>query len=259
MKDEFPRPETQLNVLRRYLHVIALLQNNKDPEDWNGSSLANLLSLEEPGGPLTDKNIRDYIKKNLEEELGLLIEKKRGSRRTLLADSLEGDRLRRIAAVYAGFVVADSTRDLVLERLIQKHPLDCLWLLARIHFAVVEKKKLRFDYMPNTARKAYTITVRPYHQVFRNNNLYLAALNEYNGVLSLFIINKIEKLTVLPDRFTEDIPSLDAIFADTLGSFIGKRHKIRIRFTRKVLTMIEQVISILEPKITEIEKVSSVT
>jgi len=250
----FPKPETQLNVLRRYLHVLALLQNNKDPEDWNGSSLANVISKEESGDPLTDKNVRDYIRKNLEEELGLEIDKKRGSRRTLLAEPPEGKLLRRIASVYADFVVTDTTRELVLERLIQKHPYDCLWMLARIHFAVVERKKIGFKYIPNTARTAFSYTVHPYHMVFRNNNLYLAALNEYNGILSLFIVNKIDNLTVIDESFNEEIPAVSDIFADSLGSFIGKRYNVRIRFTRNVLSMIEQVISILEPDITEIEK-----
>ena len=59
MTKEFPKPDTQLNVLRRYLHVLALLQNNKDPEDWNGSTLADIISKEEAGDPLTDKNVRD--------------------------------------------------------------------------------------------------------------------------------------------------------------------------------------------------------
>jgi hypothetical protein len=254
MKKEFPKPETQLNVLRRYLHVLALLHNKKDPEDWNASSLADLLSLEETGEPLTDKTIRDYIRKNLADELGLRIEKKRGGRRTLLADFLEEDMLRRVALVYSSFVITDTARDLVLERLIKKHPLDCLWLLARMHFAIVERKKMRFEYTPNTARQPYCYTVHPYHLVFRNNNLYFVGKNEYNGVLSLFIVNKIDRLEVLAEHFDEDVPSLSDIFADTLGSFIGKRYNVRIRFKRKVLSMIEQVISILEPEIIEVEK-----
>ncbi len=253
MDKEFPKPETQLNVLRRYLHVLSLLQN-KDDKSWNATKLADLLSREESGDPLTNKTIRDYIHKNLEEELGISIKKKKGGRRTELVDNISPDLLKRIASIYSSFVISDTTKDIVLERLIIKHPNDCLWILSRIHFAIVERNKIRFEYMPNTVRKAKKYTVHPYHLVFRNNNLYLVAKNEANGILSLFILNKIDKLTVSNDFYTENIPELNDIFADTLGSFIGKRYNIRIRFTRKVLPMIDQVISILEPKITEIEK-----
>ncbi len=254
MDKEFPKPETQLNVLRRYLHVLSLLQNKDDKPPWNASKLADLLSREKTGEALTNKTIRDYIRKNLEEELGISIKKKKGGRRTELVDKISPDLLKRIASIYSSFVISDTTRDIILERLIIKHPNDCLWMLARIHFSIVIKKKIRFEYMPNTERKAKKYTVHPYHLVFRNNNLYLVAKNEANGILSLFILNKIDKLIVANDSYTENIPELNDIFADTLGSFIGKRYNIRIRFTRKVLPMIDQVISILEPKITEIVK-----
>lgn len=254
MDKEFPKPETQLNVLRRYLHVLSLLQNKDDKTLWNASTLADLLSREESGEPLTNKTIRDYIRKNLEEDLGISIKKKKGGRRTELVDIISPDLLKRIASIYSSFVISDTTKDIVLERLIIKHPTDCLWMLSRIHFAIVEKKKIRFDYMPNTERKVKKYLVHPYHLVFRNNNLYLIAKNEANDILSLFIMNKIDKLAVANDSYKEIIPKLNDIFADTLGSFIGKRYDIRIRFTRKVLPMIDQVISILEPKIIEIQK-----
>ena len=254
MKNRFPKPETQLNVLRRYLHIIALLQNKDDTENWNASTLADLISQEESGNEPSEKAIRDYIRKNLEEELGIEINKKKGGRKISISDLLDDELLVRIASVYSSFVVNDSTRDIIMKRLIKKHPGECLWMLARIHFAIVEKKRLTFEYMPNTERRNKNYTVNPYHLVFRNNNLYLVAKNLQNGVVSLFIVNKIANLNVKGDRYYDKVPKLSAIFADTLGSFIGKKHAMRIRFTRRVLPMIDQAISVLEPKIVEIEK-----
>ncbi len=254
MKNSFPKPETQLNVLRRYLHIIALLQNRNDPENWNASTLAELISQEESGKEPSEKAIRDYMRKNLENELGIEIKKKRGGRKINIADLLDKEMLVRIASVYSSFVVNDSTRDVIIKRLIKKHPEECLWMLARIHFAIIETRRITFDYMPNTERKTKNYTVNPYHLVFRNNNLYLVAKNLLNGVVSLFIVNKIANLNVKSDRYDESIPKISKIFADTLGSFIGKRYNMRIRFTRRVLPMIDQAISVLEPKIVEIEK-----
>ena len=34
----FPDPEKKLAIIKRYLHILALLQNNKDPIDWNGTT-----------------------------------------------------------------------------------------------------------------------------------------------------------------------------------------------------------------------------
>lgn len=254
MKNRFPKPETQLNVLRRYLHIIALLQNKDDTENWNATTLADLISQEESGNEPSEKAIRDYIRKNLEEELGIEIQKKKGGRKISIADMLDSDLLARVASVYAGFVVNDSTRDVIIKSLIRKHPEDCLWMLARIHFSIIEKKRLSFEYMPNTERRNKSYTVNPYHLVFRNNNLYLVAKNLHNGTVSLFIVNKIAKLEVRNERYNERVPKLSAIFADTLGSFVGKKHAMRIRFTRRVLPMIDQALSVLEPKIVEIEK-----
>ena len=172
MNHKFPKPETQLNVLRRYLHVIALLQNKNDPENWNASTLADLISQEESGDEPSEKAIRDYMKKNLENELGIEIKKKKGGRKINISDLLDTEMLVRIASVYSSFVVNDSTREIIVKRLIKNHPKECLWMLARIHFAIIEKKKLTFDYMPNTERKSKNYTVNAYHLVFRNNNLY---------------------------------------------------------------------------------------
>ena len=254
MRNRFPKPETQLNVLRRYLHVIALLQNKNDPDNWNATTLADLISREESGDEPSEKAIRDYMKKNLENELGIEIKKKKGGRKINISELLDTDLLVRIASVYSSFVVNDSTRDVIMKRLIKKHPEECMWMLARTHFAIVERKRLTFNYMPNTERKSKSYTVNPYYLVFRNNNLYLVAKNLQNGVVSLFIVNKIENLNVRNDRYDDKKPKLSNIFADTLGSFIGKRYNMRIRFTRRVLPMIDQAISVLEPKIIEIEK-----
>lgn len=75
-------PQAQLNIIKRYLHVLALLQNNKDPVDWNSFTLADILSLDETEAVLTDKSVRDYIHKYLMDDLGIDIATVKGGRRT---------------------------------------------------------------------------------------------------------------------------------------------------------------------------------
>ena len=77
--------EKQIGILRRYLHILALLQNNKNPENWNGRSLADIIQYEENkfadnSKVMTGKSILDY-KDYLKEEFGFLIDTVKGGRR----------------------------------------------------------------------------------------------------------------------------------------------------------------------------------
>jgi hypothetical protein len=43
---QFPNPEGKINVLKRYLHVLALMQHIPENEEtWNAGRLAELLSM----------------------------------------------------------------------------------------------------------------------------------------------------------------------------------------------------------------------
>ncbi len=247
MKKQIPNPSTQINVLRRYLHILALLQNNKDPRDWNASSLAALISAEEGHDPgVADHVIRDYIGDHLEKELGIKFAKGRGMRRMELAEPLDDELLYRIANIYSTFVASDSTREVIISALIKKHRQDALWILASTHFAIVTRNMIQFDYIPHKKKKKYTYRVNPYHLVFRNNNLYLVGRNDYRGDTSLFIMNKIDNLKVLDVEFSEQIPKLGEIFKDSIGSYIGRKHAVVIHYTQKVQSRVEQLFSGIE-------------
>lgn len=245
-----PNPETRLGVIKRCLHVLALLQNPDDPESWNANKLADLLSSDEPADPLTDKAIRDYIRKYLVDEFDIDIATERGSRRTELAVDLDEDLALRLAGIYAGFTVKDTGRDIVLRRLMKQHPRDGLWMLARLYFAALLKKKIEFNYTPATATEPKHYRAHPYHLVLRNNNLYLVCKNLGHNVTALFIMNRVMGLRVLDEEFDEDAPTVDEIFKDSLGSFIGKKYAVVLRFHEKLLTTMEENLSILEPAFT---------
>ena len=250
----FPNPETRLAVIKRSLHVLALLQNNHDPVDWNANTLADLLSLDEHGNPLSDKTVRDYINEYLIKEFNIGIEKQKGGRRTELQDPIPEDSLLQILNVYSSFVVNDSTREIILKKLISKHPYEAMWILGRLYFAALARKKISFDYTTNKNSIINGCVTHPYHLVFRNNNLYLMALSEYSGKTQLYIVNKIENLKVLNDRFPEVPATVEKFFNDTLGSFIGTPQHVTIRYTKKISGMIDQMLFSLEPDITEINE-----
>lgn len=252
---QFPTPETQLNILRRYLHVLALVQSNKDPNQWNSVKLADLLSWDEEGDPVSDDSVRKYIKNYLIKDMGLDVSMSKGEHQILFDDTIDASLLEKIALVYTSFVTSDLSREVVLRHFIGKHPYDCLWMLATLHFATIRKKKVTFDYTPNRAEaegpKKYI--VHPYKMVFKNNNLYLVALPEGRRKVSLYIAYKIMNLRVLEETFSEDSPSMDEVFQDTLGSFIGKKYSVKLRVTKDLRGVMEQILSIVEPEISQIK------
>lgn len=248
-----PNPRTEYGVIKRYLHVLALLQNKKDPQNWNGSTLADMLSLDEADSTLSDKTVREYISEYLEKEMGIDITRIKGGRRTELTTDLEGELLQKLAMLYATFVVHDSSREFILKNFIVKHPFDCLWILARIYFASLEKRKIRFNYTTNTGYKITNALFHPYHIFLRNNNLYLYGKIHSEPSPWLFILNRIENLTITDEFFNEDIPLANEVFKDSLGSFIGKKYQITLRFTNQVFHQIEELLAVLEPKFEKLD------
>ncbi len=249
--ETFPSPETQLNILKRYLHVLALLQNGD--ETWNASNLAGILSLDEdPSDTLSDKSIREYIDDYLIKEMGLIVEKKKGAKRISLSIPLDKERMLRIAHVYTSFIINDSGRNIILKNFLRKHPEKGMWLLARIYFACKEKKKITFQYKPHSAKTWKNYLIKPYYLIFRNNNLYLVGGFEDSREI-LFIMNKIKNLAITNTLFDNEAQESEVLFKDSLGSYIGKTYKVKIRFDSEILGYLEQILGILEPRFKEID------
>lgn len=255
IRKEFPRPDSQLNVLKRYLHVLALIQNQKDSVDWNSQNLATMLYTDETGDPITDKMVRDYIRNSLKKELGIDVKTVKGGRRTGLNQEIDRDLLPSIVSVYSLFVSSDVSRDNIIKRHIKAHGEEALWILARIYFAAIQGHPVSFDYESRSEKKIKRYTVKPYHIVFRGNNLYLACGNLETGKDVLFIIPKIQpcSLKVSDDRFgTELRPSVDDLFSKSLGAFIGKKQKVVLRYSKTISHYITDIIDCVDPKIKDI-------
>ena len=60
VRKEFPRPDNQLKVLKRYLHVLALIQNDKDPTEWNADKIATMLYSDETGEIYWDEDLKSH-------------------------------------------------------------------------------------------------------------------------------------------------------------------------------------------------------
>nr|HPQ55302.1 WYL domain-containing protein [Spirochaetota bacterium] len=200
-----------------------------------------------------DKNIRDYISKYLENELSIDVDRTKGGRVTNLAEDLDEALHEKVALLYSNFVTRDSSREIILRSFLKKHPRDGLWMLARIYFAALEKKRITFDYTTNTGYEIKEAKYHPYHIVFRNNNLYLLGKVKGKTDTWLLILNRIRNLQVTDETFDEDIPNIDIVFNDCLGSFIGKKYDVTLRFKKNIIHQLEQFLSILEPRFSDID------
>ncbi|HOW83936.1 MAG TPA: WYL domain-containing protein [Spirochaetota bacterium] len=243
-----PDPEKKLAVIKRFLHIIALLQNPNDSTKWNGTSLADKLSLDEDRVTLTDKSIREYIKNDLKKNLGIDVGMGKGGRRVRLASPIETNKLASLINVYCLFVARDSSREIVLDQLMKRHPEDCLWMLASIYFAAKDNKRIECDYTNNQGEEKH-YTLDPYDLVLRNNNLYL-----YCGIPGeknprLFIVNRIRNLKLTDQDCPDPAMTADEAFSGSLGSFIGKKHFVRIRYSSAIENPMEQFLSIIDPVI----------
>lgn len=256
---QFPNPEGKINVLKRYLHVLALMQHIPDNgETWNAGKLADLLSMDESrDSGISDSNIRKYIKDHIENELGIDVDRKQGGLVSTLAEDLDNETQLNAARVYSEFVIKDTTKDMILKKFIEAMPDRALWTMARIYFAVIERRMIRFNYTTNTGYKINNWKLCPYYFVLRNNNLYLAAWDPAQKKRLPLLAERIRDLTVLDktDSINWDIPEVDELFKDSLSAYICDSGSIemRIKYSEKIKNTVENIISILEPDIKQLD------
>lgn len=258
----FPNPEGKINVLKRYLHILALLQyipEGEKPETWNARSLADILSLEEDGTrPPDDSLVRSYIKDHIQNELDISVDKKQGGVFSTLAEDLDIETQLKIARVYSDFVIKDTTRDMILEKFIKAMPDRALWTLARIYFAIVEKRMIQFNYVTNTGYKINKWKLCPYYFVFRNNNLYLVVWDPKQKKHIPLLAERIKGLSVLKksQNLQWDIIPVDELFKESLSAYISEcdSTKIKIRYSKKVSHTIDNIISVLDPQKESVER-----
>jgi hypothetical protein len=244
-------PETKLSVIKRYLHILALIQNPRDPQDWNMSTLADCLSHDEPGEPMTEKKVRIGLFEKIQSELGIDVSTYKGGRRVSLDEDLDHSLLVELLLAYSDFVITDTQRRIVMDTLARTLPNECLWILARIRFASLMLNIITFTYTNNEARTS-TVQMHPYHLVFRNNNLYLVGKRESDGRNCMYVLNRIRDLSVLDSRFNETVPGTDELFKNSLGSFISPDIvPVTIRFARNLSNTMHDVLAGLDAEYTE--------
>lgn len=249
--------EGKINVLKRYLHILALVQYNPEnefAESFQSTKLAELISKDEKDKKITRYNVHEYITKNIKDNFNIDIDNPLGDKPISIAEDLDFETQLMIARIYSNFVIKDTTRDIALSKYIKAMPDRALWTLARIYFAVLEKRVIQFDYTINNGKKIKRWKLYPFYFIFRETNLYLAGYDPAQGLLRILFAERIDNLVILDELISDDwpIPSVEEFFKSSLSAFksIFGPVNVKIRYKKDVGAKIENLIDPLEPIIT---------
>lgn len=247
-------PNTQIRILKHYLHVVSLLQNPENKDGWNYGTLTEQLNKEyENDKTVKDDAIRKSMIDKLRDDYGIDIGVTTGGRTIVIENDIDEDTLMKLMQIYCSFVTTNSTQEVIIKKFVQKHKRDCLWILAKIYFANIENKYITFTYT-NNMNRTYEATVMPYYIVFRTNNLYLTGFSNRSKKMKLYVLNRITNIENTELEYTGKIPPLNEIFKDSLSGFVGNAISVCIEFDGEIRERIEEIISILEPEIEEKEE-----
>lgn len=252
---------TKISILRRCLHILGILQNKEDIK-WNAKTITATLWKDKslfgdyaesndfaPDPAAITKNARIFLK-----SLGLVSIGQGKSEWEI--NKIPKSSLEEIAFNHSLFTSEDFHRKRAIASLVKRTPESCLWIFTAIHFAHIEKKKIRFNYTRSWESIGQTIVVHPYFIILTNYNFYLFGRNDNSDGADYYLLNKIKDLQILPETFKEKIPSPDYILEKSIGgAFIGKYgllspkdkvFTVKIKFDHSILPKIEDLLSTLQ-------------
>jgi len=222
--------KAKVEILRRALHILGLIQNGSDPCDWNRQSLADIFTSETGNmEDVTAKKVDSSL--NLLDELGIPVNMEKGARRITLVQPLTEEQSMLAIRYYMHMVVEELGITDYLKKYVDRTGNRAVWIIARIYFAVVRKQKVNLTY--DGEDNCYTI--HPYGWVYRGDAIYLVAKRDKDGNIGLFRLERIRDLEVSDNTFPEDLPDISELFRHSLGAFIGtKVYNVVIRYDNEI-------------------------
>lgn len=223
-----PALKSNFDMFMRSLHVLALVQHSGENEKMNYRSMAGLLSLVPWDVQVDEKTVRRCVM-NL-KKMGFPLATSQGSDRVTIERELSDKEIME-ALLYYVSIVSDTIgiRDCFINH-IQNHKGRSLWLIARIYFACLEKRRVRLQYIPQRSHELEEYVVNPYRWIFRDNAVYLMA-KKTGRDLALFRLDRIRGVEICDETFDDEVPSSEELLRYSLGAYIsGRRYEILLRF-----------------------------
>ena len=213
--------KTSFSLFMRQLHILALVQHGTSGENMNCNTMVDMLMLEPGNENITPKMIRDSVPKLV--EMGFPVKMEQGSPRLWLERELAPGEMLEVLPYYLN-IVTDTVgiRD-CFKSYVDTHGSRALWIIARIYFASLHKKRIELDYRSKNRVEPEVYHLNPYRWIYRDNAVYLVARNimKSGDNISLFRLNRIKDLRVTGTGFDDEIPASADILRHSMGAFIG--------------------------------------
>lgn len=250
----FPDPEGKIDTLKRCLHILSLTQHlPENNEAWNAASLSTLLSLDETTDSGVDSSsITKYINNQIKKGFGIDIDAVTvdGKTARLVAEDIDITTQLNFARIYSTFVIEDISRDTALTKLIKSMPDRALWTIARVYFAVLEKRMIQIDYTGISGNERIKWKLFPFCFFLSESNLYLAAYDPSEDLRFTLRAEKIKNLTVPDESYTKqpEISPVSKLYRNSLSAYLSPEGpvKTKIRYNRYAASSIEDLLNPLE-------------
>jgi predicted DNA-binding transcriptional regulator YafY len=243
---------TEFSIFMRQLHVLALMQHSTASENMNYRTMADLLSLVPWDEDVNEKKIARAVDKL--KEMGFPVHTAKGETRVVLEKELSDNEMLEVLPYYLN-LVSDTVgiRD-CFKSYVQNHGSRSLWIIGRIYFASLQKKRIELTYRSLKSREPETYILNPYRWVYRDNAVYLIARNTKKDI-SLFRLNRIRNVVIKDEIFDDIIPTAEDLLRFSMGAYISDIcYNVVIRFKPEMKERIEEDFGHLDPIFIESEK-----
>ena len=253
--NQFPNHEGKIDALKRCLHILSLTQHiPANNETWNSASLSSLLSLDEvKDSGVDDSSVTKYINHQIKNGFGIEIDTVTvdGKSARVVSEDIDIDAQLNFARVYSAFVIEDTSRNIALKKFIKAMPDRALWTIARVYFAVLEKRMIQIDYTGSSGNEIQNWKLYPYYFFFSEFNLYLTAYDPVENLRFTLRAERIRNLIVTDESFKKhpDITPVSKLYRNSLSAYlsIDGPVKMKIRYKKTAAANIEDLISPLNP------------
>ena len=240
---------SEFSIFMRQLHVLALIQHSTSPENMNFRTLADLLDLESNEEPVNEKKIARSVEKL--KEMGFPLHTAQGEARIVLDRMLSDEEMLDVLPYYLNLVSDRAGIRDCFKSYVKNHGSRSLWIIGRIYFASLQRKKIELTYRSLKKSEPEKYTLNPYRWIYRDNSVYLIA-RSVSGGISLFRLNRIMDVVIKDETFNDIIPTADQLLRFSMGAYISDNYyDVVIRFMPDMKERIDEDFGHLDPLFVE--------
>jgi proteasome accessory factor B len=112
--------------------------------------------------------------------------------------------------------------------------------LARLLEAAWERRACQMRYYSVSSARAKSYVVHPYRLAYANGGMYLLAWVTEYGEIRTFAIDRIERLTVLDERFEPRVQLPADVFTNSIGVIRGRPERVVIVFAPRIARYVRE-------------------